>query len=119
MQQNVVIYQQPGGQQNPVYQQPMVALPMPQVVEVQQVNSLPTECTDRFPEQFYCTTCQKTYVSRIETVWGCGSCAWCLACSFSVILSFLPCCVDGLRDVVHYCPECDKEVGVYRFMCDC
>jgi lipopolysaccharide-induced tumor necrosis factor-alpha factor len=32
--------------------------------------------------------------------------AWCCAC--------IPCCVDGLKDVKHTCPNCNKYLGMYK-----
>jgi len=104
--------------QGDTYQQPMMSQGMPQVIQSKPMMGYPTECTGKYPEQFFCKHCQKTFVSKIETHWGAGSCLWCVMCSWSVIVALLPCCVDGLRDVYHYCPGCNSEVGKVAFMCD-
>ena len=103
---------------NPYQQQPMISQGMPQVYQSKPVMAYPSECTQRYPEQFFCTVCQQAYVSRIESKWGAGSCLWCMMCSWSFVVAFLPCCVDGLRDIHHYCPSCNKKVGKRAFMCD-
>ncbi len=102
-------YQQNQGFPQQQYQPPMVIQAMPS--NQQERPSGPTECRGKYPEQFYCTTCKRNLVSRVETSWGIGSCVWCLCCGPTLVLALLPCCVDGLRDVKHSCPLCQKSVG--------
>jgi len=70
-----------------------------------------TTCSDKFPQQFFCISCQKNQISRVETSWGLGSSFWAVLCIPTVILPLLPCCVDILRDKKHYCPMCQESVG--------
>jgi len=94
------------------YQQPMINTGMPQQ------NALgPTQCTSKYPEQFFCVNCKRNLVSRVESSWGIGAWVWCLFCSPSVVLAFLPCCVDGLRDIKHVCPSCENTVGKSPCLC--
>lgn len=108
-----LIIQQPISYANP-YQQPvMVVQTMPQ----QEKPCGSSECKGKYPEQFYCPTCKKNLVSHIETSWGIGSCVWCFCCAPTLVLAFLPCCVDGLRDVKHTCPLCQQSVGKNACLC--
>ena len=107
-------YQQPQPYPPQQYQQPMVVQAMPQQ---QERPAGPTECHGKYPEQFYCTTCKRNLVSRVETSWGIGSCVWCLCCGVTVVIGLLPCCVDGLRDVEHSCPICQRNVGKSPCLC--
>jgi len=98
------------------YQQPMASPDMPKrSPSKSSKNSYPTECTTRYPQQFYCTNCKKAHVSVIDTKWGPGACIWCVCCSGSVIIALLPCCIDRFRDVHHYCPSCEDHVGQHKF----
>ncbi len=118
-QQGAPVYGNPYQQQaqpfpQPGYQQPMVVQAMPQQ---QERPAGPTECRGKYPEQFFCTTCKRNLVSRVETSWGIGSCVWFLCCAPTLVLALLPCCVDGLRDVKHSCPICQRGVGTNPCLC--
>jgi len=111
-------YQQPQYQQPqyppqypPQYQQPapMIIQTMPPQQPEKPCGAM--ECRGKYPQQFYCVTCRKNLVSRVETSWGIGSCVWCMCCGVTVVIALLPCCIDGLRDVKHSCPLCQRTVG--------
>jgi len=118
-QQNTIAYGNPyqqnqGFPQQPQYQPPMVAQGMPQQ---QERPAGPTECRGKYPEQFFCQQCKRNLVSRVETSWGIGSCVWFCCCSPTIVLALLPCCIDGLRDVKHSCPLCQRSVGNSPCLC--
>ncbi len=94
---------------NPFPQPTMIIQTMPANTQDKPCGVM--ECRSKYPEQFYCTTCRKNLVSRVETSWGFGSCVWCFCCAPTLVLALLPCCVDGLRDVKHSCPICQRTVG--------
>jgi hypothetical protein len=116
--QQLLAHQVPQGNAPLMYNSPpqqttMIIQTMPQ----EEIPAGSSECRSKYPEQFYCTTCRRNLVSRIEASWGVGSCCWFLFCSPSIVLAFLPCCVDCLRDVKHTCPLCQTTVGKYTCCC--
>ena len=105
--------QQPISYGNP-YQQPMMVV---QTMPQQEKPCGTFECKGKYPEQFYCSTCKKNLTSRVETSWGIGAFVWCCCCAPTLVLAFLPLCVDGLRDVQHSCPLCQQNVGKSPCLC--
>lgn len=71
------------------------------------------------PEQVTCPYCRCAFQTRCENVIGAGtilaSAALCLlGC---VPCSWIPFCIDDLKDVRHYCSNCDNYLGRVRFIC--
>jgi len=63
-----------------------------------------------------CPHCREVVLSRIEYENGCCTCLSCLALCFLVgttICSFIPFCVNDLKDVTHYCPKCGRTMASY------
>eukprot|EP01089_Gocevia_fonbrunei_P015821 TRINITY_DN4742_c0_g1_i1.p1 TRINITY_DN4742_c0_g1~~TRINITY_DN4742_c0_g1_i1.p1 ORF type:complete len:122 (-),score=14.46 TRINITY_DN4742_c0_g1_i1:86-403(-) len=69
-----------------------------------------------FPQRHVCQFCGSHIVTETETKAGLltwltsgiiclvgGGCGCCL----------IPFCVDALKDTVHYCPNCERQVGKY------
>ncbi|EDO42963.1 predicted protein, partial [Nematostella vectensis] len=66
------------------------------------------------PTSMVCPYCQATIVTATSYVPG--TCAW-LIC-LVIFCFFWPCCflpfvLDGCKDVVHSCPNCQRQVGVF------
>ncbi|XP_036406312.1 lipopolysaccharide-induced tumor necrosis factor-alpha factor homolog [Megalops cyprinoides] len=69
------------------------------------------------PVQAHCPVCLQMVMTRIEH--HSGTLAWLtcaglfiFGCSYGCCL--IPFCVDGLKDVTHYCPNCNNVLGVYN-----
>jgi len=59
-----------------------------------------------------CPHCGKRVDSKIsfennDLTWGCCIILWCITCIFC----FLPICLNTLKDCVHFCPECKREIA--------
>ncbi|EDO33373.1 predicted protein, partial [Nematostella vectensis] len=71
------------------------------------------------PVSMNCPTCHATIVTATDYVTG--TLTW-LACFGLCIIGcdlgccFIPFCVDSMKDVVHTCPNCRSQVGVFRRM---
>ena len=100
----------PSGRQDVVVVVPVVAQ--------QSVNGLPTRCSGRQPQQFYCVACQKAQVSSTHHKLGLGSLTWAACCIVFVMpcLFCLPLCCPACQEVEHRCPQCKREVGKNRFI---
>lgn len=60
-----------------------------------------------------CQHCNNNVQTRVDHQVGtgtyCASAAMCLICC---PLAWIPCVVDGCKDVVHYCPNCGSSIGM-------
>lgn len=70
------------------------------------------------PQLANCTTCNKQVMTSVAYVPG--SMAW-LLCFIIVIfggwlfcLCLIPFCMDACKDVVHSCPSCNRNLGIYK-----
>ena len=71
------------------------------------------------PVSMVCPYCNATIVTAVS--YTPGTLAW-LACGGLILVGcgagccLIPFCVDGLQDAVHSCPNCQRQLGVYRRM---
>lgn len=71
------------------------------------------------PVGMACPYCHATIVTAIS--YEPGTLAW-VACLGLVLVGcglgccFIPFCVDGCKDAIHTCPNCQRQLGVYRRM---
>ncbi|NP_001089805.1 lipopolysaccharide-induced TNF factor S homeolog [Xenopus laevis] len=83
-----------------------------QTVYVQQAMTL----YDR-PVQMCCRSCNSMITTRLE--YSSGALAW-LSCGGLCLLGciggccLIPFCIDSLKDVDHYCPNCHSLLGCYK-----
>ncbi|KAJ1452940.1 LITAF-like zinc ribbon domain-containing protein [Pelagophyceae sp. CCMP2097] len=67
------------------------------------------------PERFTCPHCHQAGTTRtshqvgaLTCLVGLGIC--CIFCPCTPIV----CCFDGIKDVIHTCPQCNTEVGSHK-----
>jgi len=71
------------------------------------------------PVSMVCPYCSATIVTSVH--YSPGTLAW-LACLGLVLIGcgagccLIPFCVDGMQDACHTCPNCRRQLGVYRRM---
>lgn len=71
------------------------------------------------PVSMCCPYCTATIVTSVNYVPG--TLAW-LACGGLILVGcglgccLIPFCIDGMQDAVHSCPNCRRQLGVYRRM---
>ena len=69
------------------------------------------------PVNQICQFCQQNIMTNVRHEMGGGSWLICLGlCFFSPCCCCLPCCINGLQDVVHHCPSCKRVVGRKNLM---
>lgn len=103
----------PPGQYPPAYgqqgQQVTVVQGQPQTVVL-------TQTFRETPVRMTCPSCHADIMSAMN--YETGMLTWLLfgaMCIFGFwICCFIPFCVDGCKDVVHNCPNCQHTLGVYR-----
>jgi len=123
-----VYYQQPPpGYQGP-YPPQAVAMPVgapmgttTTTVYVQQLEPAvivpgPLYLRDR-PVAIVCPYCGARGMTQID--YEPGACTWlsvggCVLCGLWLGCCLIPLCVDSLKDVVHYCPNCHHHVGKFN-----
>lgn len=103
----------------PIFDDEMLVQVMPQaranqVIIVNPTGSVPTVCTSRNPQLFFCVEDNKPFVSQVRYQssageWICWILLFILLFPFS--LFFLCCIPVGSSAAVHYCPQCGREVG--------
>ncbi|XP_018594939.1 lipopolysaccharide-induced tumor necrosis factor-alpha factor homolog isoform X2 [Scleropages formosus] len=98
-----------------VYNPSVPPVTAPPVVTVQRVFVQHT-FTDQ-PVQMQCPVCMQLVVTRLEH--RSGAAAWVICaglfifgCAYGCCL--IPFCMDDLKDVTHYCPNCNNVLGVYK-----
>lgn len=90
------------------------------VVVVQQPSAYPVGVLrfGRYPLQMRCPQCQADIVTSTDL--ELGTFAWCMcvliACFWLWPFCFIALCIDSLKDVIHSCPNCKKELGRYKRM---
>ncbi|ORX43499.1 hypothetical protein BCR36DRAFT_415519 [Piromyces finnis] len=65
----------------------------------------------RHPTKMYCPNCKKTVNTSVQ--YEDNVLIWCL-CIILFLFTFLCCipfCIEDLKDVVHYCPICRREIA--------
>ncbi|CAD8079694.1 unnamed protein product [Paramecium sonneborni] len=66
----------------------------------------------RFPVEIECQFCKRNTKTRIEYQSGQNVCCCSCLLLFTIpILAFLPCIMNSQKDVVHYCTQCNHQVG--------
>ena len=71
---------------------------------------------DREPLRMECPHCRNHILTRTRgetslAQWISGIALFALSAG---ILSCIPCCIDSLKDVKHYCPQCNTLLGTYK-----
>lgn len=71
------------------------------------------------PVSMVCPYCNATIVTSVS--YSPGTLAW-LACGGLILVGcglgccLIPFCIDGFQDAIHSCPNCQRQLGVYRRM---
>lgn len=71
------------------------------------------------PVSMACPFCNATIVTSVS--YSPGTLAW-LACGGLILVGcwagccLIPFCVDAMQDAIHTCPNCRRQLGVYRRM---
>lgn len=72
-----------------------------------------------YPVSMTCPHCQASIVTATD--YTPGTLTW-LSCGATALVGcwlgccLIPFCIDALKDVIHSCPNCKTQVGVYRRM---
>jgi len=70
------------------------------------------------PQLATCSTCNEQVMTSVAYV--AGSMTWLLCfiivifCGWLFCLCLIPFCMDGCKDVIHSCPNCNRNLGVYK-----
>ncbi len=83
-------------------------------------SSYPTKCTQRGPQMFYCTNCQKVLVSHAHRKsgvwpWLMMILLFILLLPFMIFICFFS--FSSLQTVTHTCPNCGSQVGKVKGRC--
>jgi len=101
---NEVVYAQAGGRQGNI------------VTDAQPMSGMPTMPKGRDPQKFLCPTCANPEITYVRYEWGFWTFIWFVIWLFVFFpLAFLPVFVKSLKDAVHYCSNCGREVGRKKF----
>lgn len=90
----------PGMQPTTVIQQPVISLPQPIILK-------------QLPVSMRCPHCGATIVTKIDHRVGNTTFMYCFMLSLFGCCC-IPFCTDCAKDVGHQCPNCRKDLGVYR-----
>ncbi|GBC07482.1 hypothetical protein RclHR1_00750016 [Rhizophagus clarus] len=93
------------------YQQPGLIAFRTTTVPLKNLSTVPAITT--------CPHCNNVVLSYIE--YKSGSCTWlsCFIISHMLVAAcFIPFCVNDLKDVVHYCSNCNKIMAIYSRLND-
>ena len=96
----------PPPQQGHPYPAPQHGQPPPQTMAVAPL------VFGRGPADIQCNNCNKQVQTKLDHEMGRGS--WMIAFGLFFITGiccFLPCVLDGLKDVIHVCPSCNHIAG--------
>ncbi|XP_048747521.1 LITAF domain-containing protein-like [Ostrea edulis] len=92
--------------------------PVQTVVVAQPVAMCGAPAMRECPARVTCASCRADIVTG--TTFETGMLTWLIAgilCLFGCWpCCLIPFCVDGCKDVIHTCPNCKAQVGVYRRM---
>jgi len=89
----------------------------PQVVTTQPIIVQNRAIYGQTPLQQICQFCQANVVTNVSHEMGGGSWLICLGLLFFTgCCCCLPCCITGLQDAVHQCPNCKRVVGRKNLM---
>ncbi|KAK2139401.1 hypothetical protein NP493_6446g00002 [Ridgeia piscesae] len=93
-----------------------MCVPAPTVTIIQQpvVTTTVVQLFRESPVQTVCPYCQANIVTAIH--YDVGTFAWLIGaaiCFFGCSLGccLIPCCIDGCKDVVHTCPNCNQQIS--------
>jgi len=106
-------------QAQPVFQTGAQAnlIPGAQIVTTQPIIVQNRAIYGQTPLQQICQFCQANVVTNVGHEMGGGSWLICLGLFFFTgCCCCLPCCITGLQDAVHQCPNCKKVVGRKNLM---
>lgn len=99
--------------------QPGYAATTTTIIQQPQVTHLMTVSFHEAPVATTCPACHASVVTATSYVTG--TLTW-LACLGLCVIGcdagccLIPFCVDSMKDVVHSCPSCGNQIGVYRRM---
>ena len=101
-------------QQLPASNRSEVVLNQPTQFVVVQVTPQQT----RNPCQTFCEGCNAVVMTRVAMEAG----SYAMLCSGIICLlggglcclCLIPCCSDSFQDAVHFCPTCDKQLGICK-----
>jgi len=71
------------------------------------------------PQTITCPNCRQMVLTRVDYQNGAAVWIICLIiCLFGGIFGccLIPFCVDSLKDVIHYCPACNSQIGMRKVM---
>ncbi|XP_047664090.1 lipopolysaccharide-induced tumor necrosis factor-alpha factor homolog isoform X1 [Tachysurus fulvidraco] len=96
--------------------QPVPSMASPPMVSVQTVYVQPVSFAD-VPAQTCCPVCSQTVVTRLEHT--SGTMAWLVCAGLCIIgcmygCCLIPFCVDSMKDVTHFCPNCNRAIGSFK-----
>ncbi|KAF7691060.1 hypothetical protein HF521_011357 [Silurus meridionalis] len=99
-----------------MYPSPQPVPTVQPLVSVQTVYVQPTAFGD-VPVQTCCPMCSQTVITRMEHT--SGTMAWLVCAGLCIIgcmygCCLIPFCVDGLKDVTHFCPNCNNPIGSFK-----
>ncbi|CAL8105373.1 unnamed protein product [Calicophoron daubneyi] len=65
----------------------------------------------------FCPNCQQQVVTRVD--YESGAMTWIFCAAITILTGpfgccLIPFCIDGCKDVGHYCPVCDARIGSFR-----
>ncbi|KAJ8344672.1 hypothetical protein SKAU_G00288650 [Synaphobranchus kaupii] len=108
-----------GFQQPPSYEETMPVNPplTSPMVSVQTIYVQQGVVFGDSPVQTHCPVCTQFVLTRTEHKSGTMTWLSCLALSFFGCIygcCLIPFCADGLKDVKHYCPNCNNFLGIYK-----
>ncbi|KAK1165029.1 hypothetical protein AOXY_G15490 [Acipenser oxyrinchus oxyrinchus] len=115
-------YPPQGPEMGKINQPPYPVQPIPppitnQVVSMQTITVQPNMIFSDRPVQMNCPACQQLIVTRLE--YTSGTLTWLLCGVFAIVgclygCCLIPFCIDGAKDVNHWCPNCNRIIGHHR-----
>ncbi|XP_058891326.1 lipopolysaccharide-induced tumor necrosis factor-alpha factor homolog isoform X2 [Acipenser ruthenus] len=103
--------------QPPYPGQPMQPPVTNQVVSMQTIVVQPSVIFRDQAVQMNCPACQQLIVTRLE--YTSGTLTWLLCGGIAIVgclygCCLIPFCIDGAKDVNHWCPNCNRVIGHHR-----
>jgi len=74
--------------------------------------------SSREPQLAHCQKCNKYVQTTVKYEIGTGTLisSTCMALFGALACAWIPCCINDLKDAVHYCPVCKGMVGKKKFI---